>query len=446
MTTTPDRTTQDQRDARAFLNLWLQDPAPNAKEAALLGYAGTGKTWLIGDWLESVLSADDCPEVVCIAAPTHKALDVLKQKCSHLPVTFKTLHSLLGLIVARREDGEIDKEYAEREERYTLLVVDEGSMVGLEFKKLIDDQIRKGGRIGKVLYVGDPAQLPPVKEALSPVFKVERNFTLRQVVRYDSAILNVATFLRTAISEGDSFSLPDILNVMQQTPEDRSVSIITKTALLKWASIAIAKGLDTRILAWTNAAVLAHNRSMHEICFPGPDYFAVGEKILLNDAYTLTKTQGGTQAKEDDPPDSLYNGEVLTTVTCELGEPVAGVEVFKVEATRADGRTVWLQFAPNEAHRLATHKALNEQIFAAGRDRYSSPEATAKFRELGQLRRAIFRLAPLRHSYACTVHKSQGSTYDISIVDFGDVYRSDDRSRLMYVAATRASKFLVLAR
>jgi ATP-dependent exoDNAse (exonuclease V) alpha subunit len=58
----------------------------------------------------------------------------------------------------------------------------------------------------------------------------------------------------------------------------------------------------------------------------------------------------------------------------------------------------------------------------------------------------VFRLAPLRHAYACTVHKSQGSTYDISMVDFSDVFRSDDKARLIYVAATRASKFLVFAK
>ena len=84
-----NRTTQDQIEGRKFLDEFLADPT--AKKALLRGYAGTGKTWLIGDWLEAVLSVEGCLENVCIAAPTHKALDVLRQKCAHLPVVFKTL-------------------------------------------------------------------------------------------------------------------------------------------------------------------------------------------------------------------------------------------------------------------------------------------------------------------------------------------------------------------
>jgi exodeoxyribonuclease V len=451
MMTTTDRTTQDQKDARAFLTAWLADP--ESKEAALLGYAGTGKTWLTGDWLESVLTNDrngddsQTAEEVCIAAPTHKALDVLKQKCSHLPVSFKTLHSLLGLMIAKTEDGEIDKSFADKDERFTLLVVDEGSMVGAEFKGLIDKELRKGGRIGRVLYVGDPAQLPPVKEELSPVFKVAHQFTLKQVVRYDSAILNVATFLRQAIAEQDQFTLLDIREIMAQTPTDRSVSIINKASMYNWAHTAVQKGLDARIVAWTNSAVLAHNNAMHALCYPdATSYFAVGEKVLLNDAYTLTKAQGGVQAKEDDTTDSLYNGELLTCESCVDADPIGGVRVLEVTATRENGQTVVVQFAPSESHRLATHKALNEKVFGLGRGRYESPEKAAEYREVVKLRRLIFRLAPFRHAYSNTVHKSQGSTYDISIVDFGDVYRSDDRSRLMYVGVTRASKYLVLAK
>ncbi len=435
-TPTKDRTTQDQILGRQFLNDFLADPT--AHEATLLGYAGVGKTWLVADWLAEVLELYP-DHAICVAAPTHKALDVMRQKCGHLPVTFKTLHSLLGLIIARNDEGDVDRSLAPRDESYTFLWIDEGSMEGEEFDRLIRQNTGKGKRFNKVLHTGDPAQLPPVKEDLSPIFKIPRSFTMREVVRFDSGILQVATFMRERIESQRPFNLFDIKELTD--PADRSVCHIQRASLYTWAAKAIERNLDCRIIAWTNAAVLQHNKRMHELLFPDLDpniFFHIGEKVLLNDSYTLRKDQGGTQASDDDPPDSLYNGEVLTTTNFEYAEPIHGVAVRVVTATRADGKVVNLAFAPNEAHRLAVHKALNEEIY--------NMEFGAKRTELAAVRRKINRLAPLRHAYAGTVHKSQGSTYDIAMVDFSDIFRSDDRARLLYVGASRPSMHLVFVR
>lgn len=445
MKTQLDKTTQDQLNAWLFLNAWLNNSSPDAtNEACLLGYAGTGKTWLVCEWLNTVVT--DSALNVCIAAPTHKALDVLRSKMPHsVPVVFKTLHSLLGMMVAQQDDLTTETSISERDEKYDLVCVDEGSMENAEFYKLLIDNTGPGKRFGKVLHIGDPAQLPPVKEDLSPIFKIPHTVTLKQVVRYDSAILNVATMLRGHIESGSMFTLLDIVDVLKETPNDRSVSIIPRAKLYEWAHVAHTKKLDCRIIAWTNSAVFNHNKRMHEICFPGADHFAVGESILINDSYVLTKEQG-SKHQQKQPPDSLYNGEVLTTISSEVAEAVAGVPTFYVLAERNDGQSVRLRFAPNPALQLSVHKALNEQIFATGRKRYDSPAAMRGYTELVAVRRTIARLAPLRHAYSNTVHKSQGSTYDISMVDFGDIYCSDDRARLMYVAATRPSMFLVLGR
>jgi len=52
----------------------------------------------------------------------------------------------------------------------------------------------------KILFVGDPAQLPPVLESDTPVFKKVRfRASLTEVVRHDSDILNIATEARNTI-------------------------------------------------------------------------------------------------------------------------------------------------------------------------------------------------------------------------------------------------------
>ena len=132
------------------------------------GYAGTGKTKCIAQaWGE--LAQDDRPPI--IAAPTHKACDVLRK---HMPgAEVRTLHSLTMEYVAdepvRDEDGELilDKDGRSlRQPRFSPretpinrhVIIDEASMVGAGFL----------GRIEHLLpsyaFVGDPFQLPPVKD------------------------------------------------------------------------------------------------------------------------------------------------------------------------------------------------------------------------------------------------------------------------------------------
>ena len=53
----------------------------------------------------------------------------------------------------------------------------------------------------------------------------------------------------------------------------------------------------------------------------------------------------------------------------------------------------------------------------------------------------------LRHTYAMTAHKSQGSTFGAAIVDFKDINRMGQEfefNRALYTAITRASKYTVV--
>lgn len=435
------RLTQDQKDAIKFLNSFyaLHKEKDEPREAVLCGYAGTGKTWLVGNWLTDLLF--DHPSLdVCIAAPTHKALDVLRSKCGHLPVAFMTLNALLGVSIRKNDEGDVLSERYDAENKFGLVVVDEASMVNAEFRGLLGVQVG-AGRLGCVVYVGDPAQLPPVKEDISLVFKIDNMITLEEIVRYDGAIIKVATYLREKITSEEPFNLFEI-NELCSDPVDRSVSFIPRDGIYKWAERAFHKQLDARIVSWTNAAVAKHNKVLHDVLYPGTPFFGVGERVLCNDSYTIRKPEEGKRATSDD---GLYNGEILTVVSCTPSTPIRGVVVYEVEATKASGTVINVLVTPNETLRLAEHTRLNEEIYGLRNYRSNLAEATRRT-ELVAIRKAIGRLCPLQHSYASTVHKAQGSTYQICIVDFSDLYRSEDKARLMYVATTRPSQFLAYAR
>lgn len=435
-----------QAGALQFLNTWHADRHQSL--ALLKGYAGTGKTWLVGHWLENYVFAKRPNAIVYILAPTNKALDVLREKCGHLGekyrLGFMTVDAFLGNRIKKNDDGETVKSQGKGAENPDLIVCDEGSMI----KKEYDTSLRRRGV--KTLYLGDPAQLPPINEEISSVFYITNCFEMTEVVRYDGAIIKVATFLRERIESKSIFLLNDL---MQFRDTERTLSFIKMDNLYDWAIKAVQKGLNARIVAFENMTVNAHNAAIHQALFPDAPLFGVGEKVVVNETFEIPTDQ--VDEKGDDVTIMLYNGEMLTVTSCDFDRYESGVAIYKVGVTgrpvpqiQVDDEPVRemipeyvLEVAGDADHAMRVHKDLTNQIWEGRRN--GLPEM--KIKELLKARAPLNKLAPLRHSYACTVHKSQGSTYDIAFCDWSSIYRSQDRARMMYVGTTRPSKFLVIA-
>lgn len=140
-----------QQDAAiAQVKGWLADPAA-PQIFRLFGYAGTGKTTLAKEL------ANDVKGTVLYATFTGKAALVLRKKgCEDA----STIHSLIYSVEVDEKTGDavfkLNEESALADA--ALLIVDEVSMVGEELAR---DLLKFGKRI---LVLGDPAQLPPVKD------------------------------------------------------------------------------------------------------------------------------------------------------------------------------------------------------------------------------------------------------------------------------------------
>ena len=129
---------------------WIVDPS-GKQIFRLFGYAGTGKTTLAKELAKSVRGT------VLFATFTGKASLVLRQKgCGEA----STIHSLIYKVEVNESTGEasfiLNPDSALSDA--ALLIVDEVSMVGEE---LALDLLTFRKRI---LVLGDPAQLPPVKD------------------------------------------------------------------------------------------------------------------------------------------------------------------------------------------------------------------------------------------------------------------------------------------
>ncbi len=211
----------DQDRAVDAIRAWL---ATGEQSFVLGGYAGTGKTSII----HKVIEGENA--VVC-ATPTGKAAAVLQSKLDGTGIEVGTLHSLLykpinvteemvilaeeevkllkaaGMdttlaqkrverLIKKLEQGACEFGMREDPDYKPLVIVDEASMVG--------DKIEADLRniAAKILFVGDPGQLPPV-EGTEFFERNTPDVVLEKIHRQDadSSILQLAH----AIRHGEKF-------------------------------------------------------------------------------------------------------------------------------------------------------------------------------------------------------------------------------------------------
>jgi exodeoxyribonuclease-5 len=137
-----------QEVALAEVGNWLKTNEPVFK---LFGFAGTGKTTLAKAIAEKVKGT------VLFGAFTGKAASVLRRKgCEDA----STIHSMIYMIEERRDlqpTFKLDPDSKVKDAK--LIIIDECSMVD----EIIGKDLLSFGT--KILVLGDPAQLPPVKGA-----------------------------------------------------------------------------------------------------------------------------------------------------------------------------------------------------------------------------------------------------------------------------------------
>ena len=449
--------TADQQAAAAAFADWLGAPA-DGTPFVLSGYAGTGKTFLSMRFLAQVEATGLCWTVV---APTHKAVGVLRSYLAGAglsPTWFpSTIHRLLRLKLKRQRDIERCEETEQTAvalEHLGLVLIDEASMVD---STLLEISLRCAHPFRtRLVFVGDPAQLPPVGEPVSPVFSLGRasRAELRQVVRHQGPVLRLASGLR----QGDlpcrrPPPLPPIRNASGQ------VALLERHEWLAAAQAALRRSAETdnpdlaRILCYTNRSleqlVPIARRALHgEMADQLP--VLPGEVLITRAAVMAPACREGEDAAEE--PDMLLgsNRELVVRGVmperCDLadfGVPDAPVIDTLTARVEAGDSQLSLRLLPplGSAARIALEAVLarlRQQAKDAGKQ-----DGKGLWRRFFLVRDAFASLGP---AAVLTVHRSQGSTFAEVFVD-GDVFWPSDtvlRRQLVYVAVSRASQAVSL--
>ena len=186
-------------------------------EISLSGAAGTGKTYLTTKLVKKLKEKYH----ITITAPTHKALQVLRQNLladEIENVETKTLQSFLNIRLFTDFDKGIQKfepiKSKDKDNSKTdILIVDESSMISQDLYEYIIKAIEKQ-RVKAVLFVGDEFQLLPIDGNDNKVLNIRNKYKLEKIVRQaqDSYIINVATKARDIIKSKKYITLKEFFD------------------------------------------------------------------------------------------------------------------------------------------------------------------------------------------------------------------------------------------
>jgi len=402
---------------------------------SLSGAAGVGKSFLVAQItrqlvveLNNVAYQNSGDNNICITAPTHRAVQVVAEmvKEQQIEIECKTLHSFLGLLQIYDNDTGEERYILNRKivnpPRATILIVDESSMVSKSLFNFILEAVQTG-RVNTVLFVGDAYQLPPVQEVESLVFRLKQN-ELTEIVRQaqDSDIIKLATRFRDGIATQNFINLYDNFDNLQS----KDIEIFTDSTLFlqdfckndQWYN-------ENKIISsYSNNDVDSFNEAIRTYYW--------NTQGLVNPAYILPNDK--LRFKKSFNINSYQNGEEVTVQTATLlYDESLGISYWKCSVL---GRDSFFVVDPaSKYHFNSIVESYKQEALE------QEPDKRKKYwKEYYNLKDSF---ADVQYIFSSTIHKLQGSTYDIAYIDlksFANYWMISDnmKYRLAYVAITRA--------
>ncbi len=450
-------TTFGQKKIIEKLAEWLETPQ-NDQIFILNGYAGTGKTTLIGA-LVGVLRDNSCRCV--LLAPTGRAAKVLAQ------YTGERTYTIHKKIYRQQSSASIESKFSldYNRERDAVFIVDEASMLanGSSYEDslfgsgaLLEDLIKyvQSGRNCRLILVGDNAQLPPIgndySPALDPVymstFGTVDYGSLDDVVRQDinSGILFNATLVRTML-ENHIYEIP-LLDMNYPDVEQLSGADFMERIEECYSKY----GRDeTIVITRSNRRANRYNEALRRTVLFAEEEIESGDMLMVvKNNYFYASDSDDEESKDGRSMNFIANGDIARLRRLRRIEELYGfrfanavLEFDDYDSTEIECK-ILLDTVASESPSLTRDESL--RLFRAIEEDY--PEIRSKAKRYKEIREnPYFNAVQVKFAYAVTCHKSQGGQWSAVFIDkmlFGDEQMSKDLLRWLYTAMTRATEKL----
>lgn len=455
--------TPSQAKAATLLSHFITTPVSNAA-VILRGYAGTGKTSLVGALVRvmRLLKRD-----VVLLAPTGRAAKVFS---FHAGTPAYTIHRVIYRQQTFQGEG-THFTLGYNKLRHALFVVDEASMISsgagsmgeslFASGELMDDLVRYvySGEGCRLLLVGDTAQLPPVGETESPALQnavlqgyglVVGSADLTEVVRQsqESDVLCEATQLRQLLNDGYE-SIPPI-----HTNAKGEVRALPGNELIESLVDDYREyGTDGVIVVTrSNKRANIYNNGIRARIFDREEALTRGDLVMAvkNNYYWTVQCAKQLPQGEVIPFTFIANGDTAEVVRMRNVHEQYGFTFADATLRFTDYDNfemdcrVLLSTLTSESPSLTREEsnALYERVLA---DYQHIPLKKDRMKALRE--DAYYNALQIKYAYAVTCHKAQGGQWARVYIDQG--YVPDDAVdatylRWLYTAFTRTTERVYL--
>ena len=355
----------------------------------MTGGPGTGKTTIILAVIKIfqkiknyslVELQDENKNILTLCAPTGKAAKRMSESTGFFA---STIHKAIGWTT---EDENMEEFVSDKKIKSELVIVDEASMIDIflmnNLLKIIDSN-------SKIILVGDNDQLPSIAPGnvlndlinSNEISTVKLNKIFRQSEH--SSIINISHSIKNNIPF-------DVL----ETFDDKEFLLASKNDLLKVITTTYSSLLEIsdkekiQILAPIYKGICGINEINKAI----QDLFNKNE-LIIEYGELIYKAEDRVMQLVNRPEDNIFNGDIG----------------YIYDIYKENGK----------------YKIIID---------YDNNLVTYEKQELNQI----------TLSYACSIHKAQGSEFDNIIIPFIDNYNFMLNKNLTYTAVTRAKKKLIL--
>lgn len=461
--------TYNKEQQSAIINavLFLKTNTDPTQYYVIEGKAGTGKTTIAKEILKEF---ED--EQIYVAAVSHKAKGVIKSSFGDdtRGKKFFSIAGLLGMKGINDNNTQTTKfqvglKVPLLDNPPALLIIDEASMITEDVLKKIIDINSSLSRPFQMLFLGDIGQIQPIRDEQSEFYRTHKDLLNKKSDIFNS---KHKSKLITRVRQGEANPILPYAdyfweNSQKENPElnptqhiVRNNQITDKGSLLfsnsegevlnsviKAVKNAVEKGLTNhvKIVTYHVNEKTELNQKIHEALFGKDSDYSKGDMLILNSPYDLPDVNATMENSSEIQIKSIQDED-----TDEFGVNTLYLETNGTAYTRTgnEQKDCVIQVVSRNDIGLYNQKLQELASYAKRQtNRALKKQAWSDFWEYKG------RYADVDFGYAITAHKSQGSTYDIVVVDENDIMgttatSNQEKSELIYTALTRPRKTAIV--
>jgi len=444
----------------------------NSSEYFLIeGKAGTGKTTVIKEVIKKFKH-----KKIIAGALSHKAKYVIRESIESSREKIKIDYSSIAGMLSMQldlETGTFKKIYTKgsnvnKLNNYDIVIIDEASMVNEEMIELLFKEKKKNA---KLIFLGDIGQLPPIRTKSnpyycewndidlsknSPIFNTKNKVKLLKRVRQgeESPILPFADFFWENTQNESPLKNPANIKYRNTIINDKgSIIFVNETKeIFKQILELYEKQIKNKnsnlvkFLTYKNNTRNSINKYIHEYFFgKNSNTFESGETIIFNDNFGDYENSSEYQiVKKYDPFIDKIDNIKLYSIDIVVDDRIEQLNLLHPDSY-------------NDYEKIIKNKfniAFKVKNFISENEKNSSKKELKELYDLYRKKledawEAKKRFPNIDYAYAITIHKAQGSTYDIAIIHEQDIMSvkptgNKEKSQSIYTALTRAKNISII--